>query len=151
MLGYLQSWITSIVAFAVIMALALALTPDGQARKTVRFCCGLVMILLLLRPAYGQAPEWEALLPETDIPQTAGSTALKELIEQRTSAYIVNKAQALGLEVTARVVCDEEGAIPVPAYAVIRCDDPDAARSALETVLAQELDIGESRQRYERR
>ena len=76
---------------------------------------------------------------------SAGNAELKALIESQTAAYISDKANALGLEVTVRVEA-EAGAdgIPVPAAADIQ-----GARSEeLASYMEQELGIPRERQSW---
>lgn len=150
MLSFVQNWLLSIAAFSIVLTVTLTLTPEGQGRKAVRLCGGLVMALLLLQPVRqwsAGAADLSLALPEPE--QAAGSSALKQLIEERTGAYIVNEAQALGLEVNACVTCDTSGAAPVPAYVEVICADPENAKRLLSDLITRELGISQARQRYE--
>ena len=122
MIGAVRSWLTSIAAVTLLLTVAQALVPEGTLKKITGFTGGLLLLAALLQPVlrtdlerlrldfsdYREAIEERAL--ELD---AAGKEELAAIIAGRTAAYISDKADALGLRVTARV--ETEALVPVSA------------------------------------
>ena len=127
MIAAVRSWLTSITAVTLMLTVVQTLVPEGTLRKITGFTGGLLLLAALLQPVlrtdlgglrldlsgYGGAIEerWAELY-------TAGKEELAAIIAERTAAYISDKADALGLEVTVRVETEpgEEGT-PLPVSA----------------------------------
>ena len=127
MMDMLREWLTSVVAVSVLLAVAQTLVPEGTIRKIAGFTGGLILLTVLLQPLLGTEPERVVLRPEEyqnemkalqQELERAGEEELAELIETQTAAYIMNKADSLGIRVQVRVQT-ETGAdgIPVPVAA----------------------------------
>ena len=111
-----------------------------------------VLLAVLLRPALGadlsaltvSLEDWtEQVEQRTAELEQAQTNALAEGIEERTAAYISDKAATLGLTVTARVETETgEDGIPIPS--AVEVDGPRSPE--LETYIAQELGIPPERQ-----
>ena len=154
MIGAVRVWLTSIVMVTLLLSVAQTLIPEGTIRKIAGFTGGLILLVALLRPVLGADLErlhldlgdYERAIEERQEElASAGNAELKALIESQTAAYISDKANALGLEVTVRVEA-EAGAdgIPVPAAADIQ-----GARSEeLASYMEQELEIPRERQSW---
>ena len=154
MIGAVRVWLTSIVMVTLLLSVAQTLIPEGTIRKIAGFTGGLILLVALPRPAPGADLErlhldlgdYERAIEERQEElASAGNAELKALIESQTAAYISDKANALGLEVTVRVEA-EAGAdgIPVPAAADIQ-----GARSEeLASYMEQELGIPRERQSW---
>ena len=127
MIAGVRSWLTSIAAVTLMLTVVQTLVPEGTLRKITGFTGGLLLLAALLQPVlrtdlgglrldlsgYGGAIEERRA--ELD---TAGKEELAAIIAERTAAYISDKADALGLEVTVRVETEpgEEGT-PLPVSA----------------------------------
>lgn len=124
-----RSWLVSVVTVSMLLSLARLLTPKGSVQKIASFTGGLILLLALLRPL--MEVEFSKLIADievhrTDIAQRRDQLAedaekqLERSIAERTSAYISDKAEALGAEVSVRVKTSpsSEG-IPLPAEAEI--------------------------------
>ena len=122
-------------------------------RKLARFSGGLVLILCMLRPL-GTAEPWELALDLDGL--SADRAALEEqyrdvsgqslaaVIAERTGAYIEDKADALGLAVTAQVEARESGSTILPYAAVLYGERSEALAALMET----ELGIPRERQEW---
>ena len=126
MIAGVRSWLTSITAVTLMLTVVQTLVPEGTLRKITGFTGGLLLLAALLQPVlrtdlgglrldlsgYGGAIEerWAELY-------TAGKEELAAIIAERTAAYISDKADALGLEVAARVETEPgaDGEAPLPA------------------------------------
>ena len=112
MIAAVRSWLTSIAAVTLMLTVVQTLVPEGTIKKIAGFTGGLLLLAALLQPVlktdlgrlrldfsdYEEAIETRAA--ELD---AAGKEELSALIAGRTAAYISDKADALGLRVTARV------------------------------------------------
>jgi len=124
MIGALRNWVASIAAVTMLLAVAQTLVPEGTLRKLTGFTGGLLLLAALLQPVlrtdlgrlrldfsdYREAIEERAA--ELD---AAGKEELADIIAGRTAAYILDKADALGLAVTVRVETGEDAPLPVSA------------------------------------
>lgn len=152
MIGAVREWLSAVVAVAMLLTVAQALTPEGTIRKIASFTGGLILLVTLLQPVlgadlsrldlnldtYGQAiQERQAELEE------AGSMELTERIETQTAAYISDKADALGLTVTVRVETQPGASgVPVPWSAEVTGPRSEALAAYIE----EELGIPRGRQ-----
>ena len=152
MIGAARTWLTSVVAVSLLLAVVQTLVPEGTLRRTASFTGGLLLLVVLLRPllaldelrldlsGYREAVrEREAEL------ESSVDEALSSVIAERTEAYISDKAAALGLTVTARVEA-RTGAdgVTVPWSAEVT----GPWSSELSSYMAEELGIPPERQVY---
>ena len=142
MMEGLRQWLLGIVLTAFAAGLAMDLAPKGREQAYVRMVGGLLLMLALLGPL-GTALREETVLPaggfSSGVRETAEGyrekqrLALAEIIEERTEAYICDKAEALGLAVEVRVeTAPGEGEIPLPAAVYIRGPYSDALGAAIQ-------------------
>jgi len=151
-MGALREWLTSVVVVSVLLAVVQTLIPEGTVRKIGTFTGGLILLVTLLQPLLGV--DFEAL--ELRLEQSretveqrqqeleqAGERELAELIERQTAAYIWDKADALGLDLSAEVRVERgpEG-IPLPVSATLT----GTYSEALSVYLERELGIPRERQ-----
>ena len=151
-MGVLREWLTSVITVSVLLAVAQTLIPEGTVRKISAFTGGLILLVTLLQPLLGVNLEKlelrldrsrETVEQRQQALEQAGEQELAELIEQQTAAYIWDKAEALGLDLSVEVQV-ERGAdgIPIPVGAVLT--GPYA--EALSAYLERELGIPRERQ-----
>lgn len=116
MMGAVRSWLLAVIATALLCAVADALMPPGAVKRVGRLVCGLVLIGAILSPLAepdleGSQRWLEGYLAsvhtrKAELEETVDSQ-IKVIIEQKLSAYIVDKAAQLGLTCRARVECEE--------------------------------------------
>ena len=120
----MKAWLLGIVLTAFASALARQLAPGGREQAMVRLAGGLLLTLAILRPLAGLDWEGAALEAGSFRTQTQEQAAeyrknqqqaLAVIIEEKTEAYILDKAKQLGVacgvEVTAAA---GESGIPLP-------------------------------------
>ena len=121
MVELIRTWILGLVGAAVFCALATELTPPGMVKRVLHTLCGIVMALTLVSPllrfdfsAYSlnlaKYRENAAALHQSA--QEISDELSRRLIEDECRAYILDKAQELGLDVEAvsvRVRWSSEG------------------------------------------
>lgn len=152
MMETLREWLFSVITVSGMLAAAQTLVPEGTIRKIASFTGGLILMVTLLRPLPGMNPErlelrLEHYRQEIESRQREledrGESELTELIKSRTAAYIMDKADALGLRIQARVITDTGAdGIPVPVSAELT----GGYSEALSVYLERELGIPPERQ-----
>lgn len=152
-MSFLRQWLLGITAAALAVALAQALTPEGTVKKLLRLTGGLVLLLAVVRPLKGLAPEALPrpgdLVPSVETAETAGEEVMKTLIAQKVGAYIVDKGSALGCPCTAQVTVAEDGSgWAVPWSVEVRGQWTAQEKKELSRLIAQELNIPEERQTF---
>lgn len=147
MIGFRQ-WLLCISICAVMVGTVRYLLPPGRSGAVVQFTSGLVLLLCVLKPL--SSLKWESLLPEStwreeqetqkSVMQDSYDEMLRSSIAERTSAYIEDKASALGLSVRAEVSVEEDGTLSV---ILDTKRDP-----TLESYMSKELGISRERQKW---
>ncbi|MDR0293067.1 MAG: hypothetical protein LBH95_02810 [Oscillospiraceae bacterium] len=153
-MDFLRAWFLGVAGAAMAGVFALTLAPPGAAQKTVRIAAALLLAAAVLRPLAGwaalPAPDaeygtfWAA--PAGTAP--AGEELLASIIEEKTAAYIVNKAQAVGLTVSVTARCRTGEGYPEPWAVTVRSERPEHAKSALSAMIESDLGIPPGRQTY---
>ena len=155
---FLSGWITAVTAAAILSAVALTVTPDGGVKKVTQLVCGLVLTLTALTPVLSlRLQDVQLTLPEPQEDRAytkrveAGQSVLKQLIQERTGAYIESKAQALGLD--AGVICEAEeteAGLFVPVSVKITAASPlsEELRQTFSAWIAAECGIPAGRQQF---
>ncbi len=151
-----RTYLMGVVAAAMAVALAQALTPDGTVKKIGRLVGGIVLMLAIVKPltglSAGEAPlpvaDW--LVPPVHEEENEGEVLLKELIAQQTGAYIEDKGHALGVNCTAQVtVAEGEGGWPHPWSVEIVGSWTGEGRVTLEKTIEEDLAIPAERQSFQ--
>ena len=153
-MNFFRTWLMGVVAAALAVALALALTPEGAVKKAGRLVGGLVLLLAVVRPLMQLDPGTLAVTAAAygvtvETVAEGGEIALEELIAERVGAYIADKGAALGCSCTARVTVEQdENGWPLPVRAEITGTWTEGQRQALSRAIAQELDIPAEEQSF---
>ena len=146
MIASVGTWILRLSAAALFAALAEGLMPEGPVKRVGRLACAVVVLLVALQPLTGRRtriPLGVSLDSEGYRARLAAESGevLKEFIEQKTEAYITDKAAELGAACTCRVTCAREGEgtwLPdrVTVCGRLNADQRAALRKLIETELA---------------
>ena len=151
-MGALREWLTSVVVVSVLLAVVQTLIPEGTVRKIGAFTGGLILLVTLLQPLLGVDFEdlelrleqsRETVEQRQQELEQAGAREMAELIERQTAAYIWDKADALGLDLSAEVRVERgPDGIPLPVSATLT----GTYSEALSAYLERELGIPRERQ-----
>jgi len=151
-MGALREWLTSVVVVSVLLAVVQTLIPEGTVRKIGAFTGGLILLVTLLQPLLGVDFEdlelrleqsRETVEQRQQELEQAGEREVAELIERQTAAYIWDKADALGLDLSAEVRVERgPDGIPLPVSATLT----GTYSEALSAYLERELGIPRERQ-----
>lgn len=156
----LKQWITGITCAAIIAAAAQALAPPGRVKKAGRLAVGLLLLLAVLKPLGGLDYDALAGALARYRPDSAACAAaleeknqavLKTVIEEKTGAYISDKAEALGMNCAAEVTYyyGPDGEVR-PEAVVVRGEFTENQQAQLSRALEGELGIPAARQSFER-
>ena len=161
MMGAVRGWLMAVIAVSLLCAVADALMPPGAVRRAGKLVCGLVLLGTVLSPVAGLDAEsgqrWlDGYLSgldsrEEELEKTVNGH-MKGIIEQRCAAYIVDKAEEMGIPCQAEVTFsyDEDG-VPCPWEATARGVWTQEGREAVGRLLEDDLGIPPQRQHYEER
>ena len=125
------------------------LGKKGMCGNTVKFLCGIVMILAVVGPLLNLQlislkESFHTLSLETGAVAAFGQeTALKEyadIIKDRTAAYILDKAESLGAELTVEVTLSDEVPL-VPCGVKLTGAISPYAKKVLSDSIAKDLGI----------
>lgn len=150
-------WIIRLTGAALISASAITLAPEGGAKRVVRLVCGLLSVAALLSIGadidlgvyFDSIAEYraaaEALVSDAE---EEAETMKRIIIEERTAAYILDKAAELGAEdFSVSVTADWNGEgywYPVSAH--ITAVISERQRRTIADYMESELGIAEERQ-----
>ena len=128
MIEGVRTWLLGVVLTSLAAGLARQLAPQGKEQAMVRLVSGLLLALAILRPLAGSG--WEGLeVPafarqseeQAEVYRKNQQEAFSAIIAEKTEAYILDKANQLGLDCTVRVTAAAgESGIPLPVSATIR-------------------------------
>ena len=160
MMELIRQWLLGMVCAAMAAALAQSLAPEGGLKRICKLAGALVLLLAAVSPIL-RLDERALSQLEADCQDTVGrySEAWEEendllyqtIIEEETAAYIVDKAETLGISCQAEVryLYDEDGT-PYPYEVELRGSWTQEQREKLEVLLEEELGIPTQRQTFER-
>ena len=152
----LESWVRALAAAGLFTGAVLTLAPGGRSGKALRLICALLLLAVLLSPlgrldydAYAEELSRRRLLG-LDLSAKGEAESLCLLgtvIQQRTEAYILDQAAALGIRVAeARVTLAAGEEVPYPWSAEVWLEEEASGKQALENILEGELGIPPRRQ-----
>lgn len=160
MTGALRNYLLSMVAAALLAGILLSLTPEGSVRRTLRFICGLMLLLTVLGPvvkldvtklAENLSELRLRAAGQADAAESGNMELMAALIKEQAEAYIWDKAASLGMT-PARVEVEmgtEEG-YPCPRSVLITAVCTAAQRRRLTEQIEQELAVPSSKQEWSR-
>jgi stage III sporulation protein AF len=160
MTEFIGQWITSITCAAMLTAVLQAFLPQNGMGKAGKLVGGLVLLTATVQPLVSLdedilAQSW-AELTQTAVSQTSASEAvnqeaLKMLIEQQTQAYILDKAEELGIVCQVDVSYEqaEDGTVFLSEVNVVSGASQEELEQ-LASLIETELGVPRGRQVYER-
>ena len=125
----IRNWLMGVTCAAILLALAESLTPEGSVKRICRLAGGVVLLLAAISPVakleeadfarsteqyQNRAEEYrDALDEETEI-------LYESIIAEKTAAYILDKAEELGVtcQVSVTVGWEQDGT-PRPAAVIL--------------------------------
>lgn len=119
----LNTWLTGIFAAAIVLSVLHGITPKGTVRNLQRCMGAVTMLAVFLSPLIGVRWEefrWEAENVTEQINEMiagyeeSNAEELKNIIAEKTAAYILDKARSLGREGEVTVTTKERDGVPYP-------------------------------------
>ena len=151
----LRQYLLSVTAAAAFCGILLTLIEKKSAcAGIVRMLCGIFMAVTLLRPAVQlRVRDLEVYIDDirsqsesaAAVGAAAAEEAMAAIIKSRTEAYILDKAESMGLSLRVEVVLTED-AIPQPGSVRIQGTVPPYARAQLRAWIRDTVGIGEEDQ-----
>ena len=157
MMDKIRAYLFSFVAAALLCALVRALVPKGRLQKICTLLCGIFLAITALSgPAGWELTDFTEQLWRVQIAAEEAKTgveirnreALAAIIKRKTEAYILDKAEELGLTVSVEVSVADDGSYPYPRAVSLRGSIPAAKRQALSRYIEEDLAIGEENQQW---
>lgn len=160
MIELLRNWLLGITAASIILALASNLMPDGTVKQIGKFAGGLFLTMAIIRPVLsadyeilaGSMAEYRMNTEEYSLSIEVENEKLKKIIiEDRTQAYIHDRAGELGIECCVTVQCgtNKEGQL-YPSSAIIYGEMTSEQIKELTQIIESEIAIPREKQKYER-
>lgn len=159
MIGFIRSWILGLTAASIIAAILISLSPPGKSRKITTFAAAFMLIVAMIKPIlsfdfgafqpsvlqYGvMAEDYAALLNEENY------RLMSVIIEERSSAYISDKAANLGIEDITVTVLTQKGddGYPYPNEISIDARCTAAQKTNLSNYIEGEFGVQKSKQHW---
>lgn len=150
----LRRYVISVTAAALICGVITGIVKKGGAGELIRMLCGLVLAFTILYPISGlnlealtfdllpSAWEGESMAAQGE---KISRQSMADIIKSETEAYILDKAAALEVSLTAEVSLSEDD-IPVPVGVTLSGSLSPYARSQLTNVIEKDLGIPKEKQ-----
>lgn len=151
----LRNYLLSLCAAALLCSLVRALAPKGRMQKICVLLCGVFLTMTALSGLAGwQLRDFAEELSKMQMAAEAARTgvevqnreALAAIIKSKTEAYILDKAQELGLDVSVDVTVEMKSAYPYPAFVQITGAFTPQQQEALTRYIEENLAIGKEQQ-----
>ena len=156
MLKGLGDYVNILVIVSIIASILMTIAPKGSSKAIIGVVSGAAIIFILLKPlASFSKLDFNTLIGQFSAEMTDGknnftqSDLLKELIADKTSAYILAKARALGLDCKVVVTVGGEN-VPTPQTVDITGEiaPNESAQRELAAFLSFDCGIPEENQRF---
>jgi stage III sporulation protein AF len=160
MIEWVREWIIGITTVSVLLSAAKALIPKGSIKQVGEFACGLLLFLAISAAVLKlDAGEMSLALTELRLAES-GSTQLmeieninlvKEIIAEKTAAYISDKATELGMDCTVEVTYQySDDGMAYPESVRIKGAWDHTQQQALSDFIESNLAVSKDNQTYER-
>ena len=152
----IRDYLLSVTAAALICGIISTLTgKTSNISKVLKLLCGLFLAATVIKPLINMKVDniysfTESLTVSSDLAVMQGekiaSDEMKRIIKEKTEAYILDKANALGAQVAVEIVLEEY----VPVGVTVRGDISPYVRSNLADSITRELNIPAEEQIWKR-
>lgn len=160
MMDVMRQWLLAVVCGAMLAAVIQALLPKGGAGRIGRLAGSLVLLLAVISPLLRlDAQELTLSMTKYRLAQSEyvedlskmNREVLKEIIAEQTEAYILDKAQELGITCRVTVLCEGGDAeTPCPSQVRVTGELSPEQEQSLMRVIETQLGIPAQDQVYER-
>jgi LPS O-antigen subunit length determinant protein (WzzB/FepE family) len=159
MIDLIKDWVLGVAAAAFITGIASSFVPKGKLRRMVSLVCGFMTVAVMLGPLKDfDIDSYSSFLAEFSSQtenygeniEKENERLLKAIIEERSAAYILDKATQLGIE-NFKVTVDAkagDGDYPYPWSAELGGEATEQQRRSLGRYIESELGIPAERQHW---
>lgn len=159
MTDIIGTWIIGIVGTSLVTCIISSIAPKGKSRNMCRFIGGLLMLIAVLKPlinieAGGMAKVVASLKTESGIYtanlEEENFKMFKEIIAEDTAAYILDKAEKLGVvqcEVSVSTKKEEDG-YPYPYEIWVSAFMSEVQKAELSVCIETDLGISADKQHW---
>ena len=160
MMDFLRNWLIGLTGASIILAFVDCLVPNGSVKQIGKIAGGLVMVIAIFRPVLSVDYEmmagslanyrYDAQQYSSEL-EIENERLKKIIIEDRTGAYIRDKAEQIGIDCKIAVQCrtNEKGQM-YPASVTVYGELTQEQKEKLMRIIAAEVAIPAEMQRYER-
>lgn len=150
----LRQYIVSVVAAAILCGAVQSLVKKGITGNILKLVSGIFLAYTLLSPISGRRwesfgetilPSREAATQAAQLGEDAAREAMAQIIREQTRTYILEKAQALGVELEVEVILSREN---VPQQVILRGSLSPNERRQLQSTIALDLGIPKENQQW---
>lgn len=159
MMGPVRQWLLGVACTAIVLAVAEGLVPKGSVKKVCRLAGGLALLLAVVGPVLrldgellsrtveeyrASVQTWEVELEEKN------NLIYQTIIEGTAAAYIVDKAEEMGIACQAEVTFSyDENGVPCPWEVTAWGVWTGGRQEALARLVEDDLGVPRQRQHYE--
>lgn len=145
----LKGYVLSLIAAALVGGILLEMNREGPSGKVMKLLCGLFLLLTALGPLGKldlpdpgdfQAAWQEEAAAFVDQGKTYAQQERNQGIEKRLTAYVLDKAAAIGFPAEVQLTLSAEG---LPMGVTLTASPTEAQKEAMEAYLKTELGIPE--------
>lgn len=112
MMEMIGQWLLGMIGTIILIAIADSVMPSGGAKQVGKLTCGMVLLLMMVKPVMELSPESWASMQDSwqvgygvDDMEKYYNLQLKTIIEQQLETYIVDKAMEQGIFCSPEVAC----------------------------------------------
>ena len=156
--NWMEQGLMGMACASLVLVVSGALVKSGGGQKVCKLAGSLLLLLVTVGPILRMdQQDWERILQwDTQVMEEAeqgleerNNLMYESFIEEETEAYILDKADALGVHCQVEVVVQWEDEIPQPWSACVTGTWTQAQQEALAGVLEEDLGIPRQRQSFE--
>lgn len=142
----IKAYLLSVTAAALVCGIINSLSGKGSTAKLLKLISGLFLAATVIKPAVEIKLDniytfTDNLAVSSDVAVSRGETLaaeeMKRIIKEKTEAYILDKAKALGAEIAVEITLQDY----TPAGVTIKGDVSPYVKNNLRASITQELDI----------
>jgi len=155
-----KEYILAVCITALIITLLQAVITDEAIKKYSSFAGGVALLIVMATPLVHLDPSQAVDIIQSHLQQADALEAQIEnheglssadLISERCTAYILERAESLGLSVRIDLEMSDDKYYPYPASVIITGSWDELQKNKLENILTNEIGIPSQRQEWKRR
>ena len=153
----IKQYLLSIIIVAMLVSIATKCIPPKSTHGTViRFMSGIFIVLTIVGPISkfkidNYISFYDSISgsgqTQVDLGINIANTTIRQVIKEETEAYILEKAEALGAELTAEITLDS-GDEPYPVSVIISGDVSPYVKKQLCAIICNDIGIPEEMQKW---